>query len=723
MDVSYLIDGLNDHQRAAVSAPEQNMLVLAGAGSGKTRVLTHRIAWLMQVEHIPTFGILAVTFTNKAAKEMRSRIADICPQHIGSMWIGTFHGIAHRLLRLHYQEADLPEQFQIIDSDDQQKMIKRISKTLNLDEKYYPAKELQWYINDKKDEGLRAKHIEPGYSFQDKQRLQVYQAYESACQLAGLVDFAELLLRAHELLLNNPRLLAHYQERFRHVLVDEFQDTNKLQYAWLNLLTDNDSYLTIVGDDDQSIYGWRGADIENIQRFLKEKNNPVTVRLEQNYRSTGHILNASNNLIKNNSDRLGKELWTSGEDGSPIAIYSAFNDYDETRYITSQLQSWEKNGNKLSDCAILYRSNAQSRLFETELTANQIPYHIYGGQRFFDRLEIKDSVAYLRLMNNHQDDAAFERIVNKPKRKIGNTTLDKIRLCAREQGYTMWQASLFLIEQKQLSAGARSSLTGFINLVNHFKSETSELPLFQIVDHINTHSGLHAMFESEKGEKSQTRIENLQELVSAAQAFTIPEEEQEMDELTAFLAYAALESGDNQADEFEDAVQLMTMHAAKGLEFPQVFMVGVEEGMFPGQQSADDPTRMAEERRLCYVGMTRAMQKLTICHAESRRLYGQEKFHSPSRFISELPEQDIEYIRLKTQVSRMQEPTPKRPKLSLDSQDLLGFRIGQPVKHTKFGNGVIIAQEGSGENSRLQVHFKEAGSKWLMTAYARLEAM
>ena len=723
MDVSYLIDGLNDHQRAAVSAPEQNMLVLAGAGSGKTRVLTHRIAWLMQVEHIPTYGILAVTFTNKAAKEMRSRIADICPQHIGSMWIGTFHGIAHRLLRLHHQEADLPEQFQIIDSDDQQKMIKRIIKSLHLDEKYYPAKELQWYINDKKDEGLRAKHIEPGYSMQEKQRLQVYQAYEAACQLAGLVDFAELLLRAHELLLNHPALLLHYQQRFRHVLVDEFQDTNKLQYAWLNLLTDNDNFLTIVGDDDQSIYGWRGADIENIQRFLREKSNPVTVCLEQNYRSTGHILNASNQVIKNNSDRLGKELWTSGEEGDPISIYSAFNDYDETRYITSQLQSWKNSGKQLADCAILYRSNAQSRLFETELSAHQIPYHIYGGQRFFDRLEIKDSVAYLRLMNNHQDDAAFERIVNKPKRKIGNTTLDKIRICAREQGYTMWQASLLLIEQKQLSAGARSSLAGFVDLINRFSSETSELPLFQIVDHINTHSGLQAMFENEKGEKSQTRIENLQELVSAAQAFNIPEEEQEMDELTAFLAYAALESGDNQADEFEDAVQLMTMHAAKGLEFPQVFMVGVEEGMFPGQQSADDETRLAEERRLCYVAMTRAMHKLTICHAESRRLYGQEKFHSPSRFISELPEQDIEYIRLKTQVTRSQQAKVKPASLLGESQDLLGFRLGQQVKHPKFGMGVIIAQEGSGENSRLQVHFKEVGSKWLMTTYARLEVM
>ncbi len=723
MDVSYLLDGLNDHQRAAVCAAEQNMLVLAGAGSGKTRVLTHRIAWLMQVEHIPTYNILAVTFTNKAAKEMRSRIADICPQHIGSMWIGTFHGIAHRLLRLHYQEANLPEQFQIIDSDDQQKIIKRLIKSLNLDEKYYPAKELQWYINDKKDDGLRAKHIEPGYSLQEKQRLQVYQAYESACQLAGLVDFAELLLRAHELLLNHPALLSHYQQRFRHVLVDEFQDTNKLQYAWLNLLTDNGNYLTIVGDDDQSIYGWRGADIENIQRFLNEKSAPLTVRLEQNYRSSGHILNASNQLIKNNSDRLGKELWTSGEEGAPIAIYSAFNDYDETRYVASQLQAWQNSGKKLADCAILYRSNAQSRLFETELTAHQIPYHIYGGQRFFDRLEIKDSVAYLRLMNNHQDDAAFERIVNKPKRKIGNTTLDKIRLCAREQGYTMWQASLFLIEQKQLSAGARSSLSGFIELINRFKSETSELPLFQIVDHINTHSGLQAMFANEKGEKAQTRIENLQELVSAAQAFTIPEEEQEMDELTAFLAYAALESGDNQADEFEDAVQLMTMHAAKGLEFPQVFMVGVEEGMFPGQQSADDETRLAEERRLCYVAMTRAMHKLTICHAESRRLYGQEKFHSPSRFIAELPERDIEYIRLKTQVNRVQQPAIKKPVLSGENQDLLGFRLGQQVKHAKFGEGIIMAQEGSGENSRLQVHFKEVGSKWLMTAYARLEVM
>lgn len=671
MDVSYLIDGLNDHQRAAVSAPEQNMLVLAGAGSGKTRVLTHRIAWLMQVNHIPTYGILAVTFTNKAAKEMRGRIADICPQHIGSMWIGTFHGIAHRLLRLHYEEAKLPEHFQIIDGDDQQKMIKRIIRSLELDEKYYPAKELQWYINDKKDEGLRAKHIDPGYSLQDKQRLQVYQAYEAACDLAGLVDFAELLLRAHELLLNNSALLLHYQQRFKHVLVDEFQDTNKLQYAWLTLLTDNDNYLTIVGDDDQSIYGWRGADIENIQRFLKEKKAPVTIRLEQNYRSTGNILKASNQLIQNNSDRLGKELWTSDDDGEPISIYSAFNDYDEVRYVTSQLQTWKSAGNKLSECAILYRSNAQSRLFEEQLMAQQIPYHIYGGQRFFDRLEIKDSIAYLRLMNNHQDDAAFERIVNKPKRKIGNTSLDKIRICARDQGYTLWQASQFLIENNGLSPAAKSSLSAFLDLINRFKSETSELPLFQIVDHIVDHSGLTAMFEAEKGEKSRSRIENLQELVSATKSFVVPEEEQDMDELTAFLAYAALESGDNQADEFEDAVQLMTMHAAKGLEFPQVFIVGMEEGMFPGQQSATDEIRLAEERRLCYVGLTRAMIKLTLCHAETRRLYGQEKFHAPSRFISELPEDNIDYIRLRTQVRRA-EPEYKQPKLSI-SQDVQGF--------------------------------------------------
>ncbi|MEG3755955.1 DNA helicase II [Psychromonas arctica] len=721
MDVSYLIDGLNDHQRAAVSAPEQNMLVLAGAGSGKTRVLTHRIAWLMQVNHIPTYGILAVTFTNKAAKEMRGRIADICPQQIGSMWIGTFHGIAHRLLRLHYQEAKLPEQFQIIDSDDQQKMIKRIIKSLGLDEKYYPPKELQWYINDKKDEGLRAKHIDPGFSLQEKQRLQVYQAYEAACELAGLVDFAELLLRAHELLLNNSALLLHYQQRFQHVLVDEFQDTNKLQYAWLTLLTDNGNYLTIVGDDDQSIYGWRGADIENIQRFLKEKNSPVTIRLEQNYRSTGNILKASNQLIQNNSDRLGKELWTSGEDGEPISIYSAFNDYDEVRYVTSQLQTWKNAGNKLSECAILYRSNAQSRLFEEQLMAQQIPYHIYGGQRFFDRLEIKDSIAYLRLMNNHQDDAAFERIVNKPKRKIGNTSLDKIRICAREQGYTLWQASQYLIENNLLSAAAKSSLNSFLTLINRFKEETSELPLFQIVDHVTQHSGLVAMFEAEKGEKSRSRIENLQELVSATKAFVIPEEEQEMEELTAFLAYAALESGDNQADEFEDAVQLMTMHAAKGLEFPQVFIVGVEEGMFPGQQSATDETRMAEERRLCYVGLTRAMVKLTLCHAESRRLYGQEKFHAPSRFISELPDENVDYVRMKAQVRRA-EPKVQQPKLAI-TQDIQGFKLGQQVRHAKFGEGTITAQEGSGENSRLQVHFVGVGSKWLMTTYARLEVI
>ena len=723
MDYSSLLAGLNDKQREAVCAPEQNMLVLAGAGSGKTRVLTQRIAWLIQVEHIPIFGILAVTFTNKAAKEMRGRIADICPFSLGGMWIGTFHGIAHRLLRLHYQQANLPEQFQIIDSDDQQKMIKRLIKTLNLDEQYYPAKELQWYINDKKDDGLRAADISVGYTLQEKQRLQVYQAYEDACKLAGLVDFAELLLRSHELFLNNSALLLHYQQRFKHVLVDEFQDTNKLQYAWLNLLTNNGSFLTIVGDDDQSIYGWRGADVENIQRFVKEKSNVVTVRLEQNYRSTGHILNASNTLIENNSNRLGKELWTNRDDGDSITIYGAFNDYDETQYVTSQLLAWQRLGNKLADCAILYRSNAQSRLFEETFMAQQIPYHIYGGQRFFDRLEIKDSVAYLRLMNNQQDDAAFERIVNKPKRKIGNTTLDKIRMCAREQGFTMWQASHFIIENKILSTGAQKALSVFLDMILRFKAETSELPLFQMVDHIINHSGLHGMFKSEKGEKSRSRIENLQELVSATKGFVAPDEEQNMDELTAFLAYAALESGDNQADEFEDAVQLMTMHAAKGLEFSQVFMVGVEEGMFPGQKSAQDETRLAEERRLCYVAITRAMKKLTLCYAETRRLYGQEKRHTPSRFIEELPKKDLQYVRKKLQVRYPPRLSSKKTNISIETQDILGFQINQRVKHKKFGEGTIIGQEGSGANSRLQVNFIDVGSKWLMSAYAPLEVI
>ncbi|MCK5817899.1 MAG: DNA helicase II [Psychromonas sp.] len=723
MNISSLITDLNENQHAAVTAPEQNMLVLAGAGSGKTRVLTQRIAWLIEVEHIPLYSILAVTFTNKAAKEMRGRIADICPFPLGGMWIGTFHGIAHRLLRLHYQQAKLPETFQIIDSDDQQKMIKRLIKSLNLDEQYYPAKELQWYINDKKDDGLRSADIQAGYTLQEKQRLQVYQAYEDTCQLAGLVDFSELLLRSHELLLNDSALLLHYQQRFKHVLVDEFQDTNKLQYAWLNLLTDNGSFLTIVGDDDQSIYGWRGADVENIQRFVKEKNNVVTIRLEQNYRSTGHILNASNALIQNNSNRLGKKLWTSGDDGDCIAIYEAFNDYDETRYVSSQLQAWQRAGNKLSDCAILYRNNAQSRLFEEAFLTQQIPYHIYGGQRFFDRLEIKDSIAYLRLMNNHQDDAAFERIVNKPKRKIGNTALDKIRICAREQGFSMWQASSFVIENKILTAVAQKSLSVFLDMILRFQAETSELPLFLMVDHITHHSGLHAMFKAEKGEKSLSRIENLQELVSATKGFIVPEEEQTMDELTAFLAYAALESGDDQADEFEDAIQLMTMHAAKGLEFSQVFMVGVEEGMFPGQKSAQDEARLAEERRLCYVGITRAMKKLTLCYAETRRLYGQEKHHTASRFIAELPRKDLDYIRKQLQVRYAPSFSRKQPNISIKNQDVLGFQVNQQVKHKKFGEGTIIAQEGSGDNSRLQVNFIDVGSKWLMTAYAPLEVI
>ncbi|WP_049876680.1 DNA helicase II, partial [Vibrio parahaemolyticus] len=588
MDPSLLLDGLNDKQREAVAAPLENLLVLAGAGSGKTRVLVHRIAWLMSVEQASPFSIMSVTFTNKAAAEMRGRIEELMMGSASGMWNGTFHGICHRILRAHYLDAKLPEDFQIIDSDDQQRLLKRLIKAQNLDEKQWPARQVAWWINGKKDEGLRPAHIDAYHDPVTKTYLQLYTAYQEACDRAGLVDFAEILLRAHELLRDNKFVREHYQARFKHILVDEFQDTNNIQYAWLRMMAGPECHVMIVGDDDQSIYGWRGAKVENIEKFTREFPSVTTIRLEQNYRSTKTILEASNTLIANNTERMGKELWTDGVVGEPISVYSAYNELDEARFAVNKIKEWQDKGGALNDAAMLYRNNAQSRVLEEALIQAGLPYRIYGGMRFFERQEIKDALAYMRLMANRNDDAAFERVVNTPTRGLGDKTLETIRRAARDRGCTMWEASVAMLDEQVLAGRAAGALGRFIELITALEDDTLEMPLHEQTDHVIKYSGLFAMYEQEKGEKSKARIENLEELVTATRQFEKPEEAEEMSLLTAFLTHAALEAGEGQADEFEDAVQLMTLHSAKGLEFPLVFMVGVEEGMFPSQMSAEE---------------------------------------------------------------------------------------------------------------------------------------
>jgi len=720
MDVSSLLDGLNDKQREAVAAPQSSMLVLAGAGSGKTRVLTHRIAWLLQVENQSPYSIMAVTFTNKAAAEMRERVEKIVGNHMGRMWIGTFHGLAHRLLRTHWQDAGLPQNFQILDSDDQLRLLKRILKSLNLDEKQYPPRMVASYINGKKDEGLRPKHLDGGIFPMEQKLIQIYQVYQESCDRAGLVDFAEILLRAHELFLNKEHILAHYQDRFRNILVDEFQDTNAIQYAWIRVLAGKSANVMIVGDDDQSIYGWRGAQVENLHKFLQDFPNAETIRLEQNYRSSGNILKASNELIANNPDRLGKQLWTEDVDGEPISVYCAFNEMDEARFIIGRIGDWQDKGGSLSDCAILYRSNAQSRVLEEALLHKGLAYRIYGGLRFFERQEIKDAMGYLRLIANRDDDAAFERVVNTPARGIGDRTLDILRTTARQQQLTLWQACVRLLEEKVLAGRAANAVRSFMDLIVQLRSDTEELPLYRQADRVIQDSGLKAMYEQEKGEKAQARVENLEELVTAARTFEVPEELVDMGELNAFLSHAALEAGEGQADAHTDAVQLMTLHSAKGLEFPLVFMAGVEEGLFPSQLSLEEGDRLEEERRLCYVGMTRAMQQLYITYAESRRIYGRENYSRPSRFIKEIPPQYLQEIRLKAQVA-----TPmanNRFSKSQSSFNDTGFNVGQRVLHPKFGEGIVTNFEGQGAQARVQVNFDDFGSKWLVVAYAKLTA-
>ncbi|MCG3146471.1 MAG: DNA helicase II [Gammaproteobacteria bacterium] len=724
MDVSPILDPLNDAQRAAVSAEPTNLLVLAGAGSGKTRVLVHRVAWYIATAQASPQGILAVTFTNKAAAEMRGRIEQLLAMPASGMWVGTFHGIAHRLLRAHSREAGLPENFQILDSDDQLRTIRRVIKGMGLDDSRWPAREAQWFINARKEEGLRAGKIPDHGDETLAQLARIYRVYEETCERTGVVDFTELLLRSLELWRDSEGLLQHYRQRFRHVLVDEFQDTNSIQYAWLRYLggslgrpADVNHSLFVVGDDDQSIYSWRGAQVEHMERFSRDFPNVRLVRLEQNYRSTGTILKAANALIRHNAGRLGKELWTEQTGGEPVRLYSAFNDREEARYCVDQIAQWHARGRQLREAAILYRTSAQSRLFEDALRDQRLPYRVYGGFRFYERAEVKDALAYLRLAASREDDAAFERVINTPMRGIGDRTMDAVRAAARSEAIPLWRAAQRLMATRELPSRALGALGEFMRLIDSAAYETAALPLGEAMDVVIRRSRLPEHYRKEKDGRGEERIENLDELITAAREFEIGDPEFEgMTPVQAFLARAALESGEGQAEAHEDCVQLMTLHSAKGLEFPLVFMVGMEEGLFPHQRSSEEPAQLEEERRLCYVGITRARERLVMTHAESRRLHGTDLYPRPSRFISELPAELVSEVRMGGSIG-----VPRydgRRGTEEDRGALL--RLGQRVRHASFGDGVVLNVEGQGAHMVVQVNFEASGTKRLLAAQANL---
>ena len=720
-----MTDSLNDAQRQAVTQPPGASLVLAGAGSGKTRVLTQRIAWLVENQHASPFSVLAVTFTNKAAAEMRNRLQELLRMPVRGMWVGTFHSIAHRLLRTHWKTAGLPENFQIIDSDDQLRLIKRLLKTLEIDDKRWPPRQAQGYINHKKEEGLRPEYIEPGSDLYERTMHCIFTAYEQERKQLGLVDFSEMLLCAHELWLNQPDILSHYQERFRFILVDEFQDTSALQYAWLRMLAGKNGHLMAVGDDDQSIYGWRGARIENIRRFTDDFPNATVIRLEQNYRSTRNILEAANAVIEHNTARLGKTLWTDSSTGEKISLYPAFNESEEARFISNTINEKHKGGLRYSDMAVLYRSNAQSRALEEAMLRSGVPYRIYGGQRFFERAEIKNALAYLRLIYQPHDDASFERVINIPPRGIGNKTVETIRNKATSSAISMWQAAQILIASNSLAARAANALSGFIHLITDWQAVIHDLSLDSLTDQVVQTSGLMLMYQQEKGEKGRTRIENLEELVSACKQFDPADFEHEdlptpQNALEAFLVHAALESGEAQADLDSDCIQMMTMHASKGLEFPAVFISGVEEGIFPSARSIDEGN-LDEERRLCYVGITRARQQLYLTYAETRTLYGNTEAKRPSRFISEIPETLLKEVQPKSQ--RFSRPVTASRGLAGLTIPGTDFRVGQRISHPVFGEGAIINFEGEGLRATIQIKFIREGTKRLMLEHAKLSAL
>ncbi len=752
-DISPLLVALNSAQKDAVTAPPEHRLVLAGAGSGKTRVLVHRIAWLIAVENVSPLSILAVTFTNKAASEMRARIEQLVTAPIRSMWVGTFHGIAHRMLRLHWKQAGLPQNFQILDADDQFRLVKRTLKALDMSDEQWPPRAVTGWINAQKEEARRPRDLVDLGDYTQRQYLRAYTAYEASCAQSGLVDFAELLLRAYELSRDDEQIQAHYRRRFGHILVDEFQDTNTLQYAWLRTLAGDSGTMFAVGDDDQSIYSWRGARVENMVRMEHDFPGTEVVRLEQNYRSTGTILKAANGLIARNTNRLGKNLWTDVGDGEAIQLYAAFNEYDEAEFVAGRLREHLDGRCRHADLAILYRSNAQSRVLEEILIRARIPYRIYGGLRFFERQEIKDALAYLRLLHNRHDDSSFERAVNTPARGIGATTMDRLRHIARASEVSLWTAARNAAGQLGRSG---ANVGRFVQFIEDLHAQTAGQALSAVTEQVIARSGLREHFRkvagsgagSGRGDQAEGRLENLDELVSAARSFESDAsarpaaEDPDMpvlDPLTAFLTHAALEAGEEQAGPGEDCVQLMTLHAAKGLEFPVVFIVGVENGLFPSMRAVDEGN-LEEERRLFYVGITRARRRLYLSYAELRRVHGVEQIGAPSLFLKEVPPECVMETRPRTGVLRpafgTREPqgaygrgsglTPgaaaRRTAAGRDHGPG-GFRLGQRVQHAKFGEGTILGFDGDGDRAQIEVRFRDAGVKRLMLGFANLRGM
>ncbi len=727
---AHLLESLNPEQRAAVTLSHESALILAGAGSGKTRVLTTRMVWLIQNSQVSPLGMLAVTFTNKAAKEMLTRISAMLPINTRGMWVGTFHGLANRLLRTHYREAGLPQSFQILDSSDQLSAIKRLMKSMNVDTEKFEPKKVQWFINSHKEAGRRARDAE-AFDEYSMRMAELFEAYDAQCQREGVADFPELLLRSYELLVRNEPLREHYRDRFKHILVDEFQDTNTLQYRWLKQFAGPHTALFAVGDDDQSIYAFRGANTANMAEFEREFAHGNVIKLEQNYRSHGHILTAANTLISQNAHRLGKNLWTAEGEGEPIRVFDAYSDQEEARFAVEEVRALNREGTNLSDMALLYRSNAQSRVLEHALFSANVPYRVYGGLRFFERQEIKHALAYLRLLTNPEDDGAFLRVVNFPARGIGARTLEQLADSAARSGASLWQAAC--------TGGGK--VAGFARLVEDIKQATRDLPLPEVIDHVIEASGLADYYRADKD--GADRLENLNELINAATLFADETEagvhdpmagEAPADEsasfhaLNIFLAHAALEAGEHQAIAGQDALQLMTVHAAKGLEFHAVFITGLEEGLFPHEQSANEENGLEEERRLMYVAITRARRRLYLSHTQSRMLHGQIRYNLPSRFLDELPEQVLLNLNRRESAysssthqntGSTSTPAPRNP---TNHGNDTGYKVGQSVAHAKFGTGIIIDFEGRGSDARVQVKFRNEGTKWLALAYANLSA-
>tara|TARA_B100000963_G_scaffold360597_1_gene392069 strand:- start:887 stop:3061 length:2175 start_codon:yes stop_codon:yes gene_type:complete len=724
MDVSHILENLNDAQRNAVTSEKQHILVLAGAGSGKTRVLVHKIAWEVEALGKNPSSIMAVTFTNKAANEMRSRIESLLKVQLFDSWVGTFHGLSHKLLKRFYKEAGLSSGFTILDSDDQLRIIKRISKELNLEEATWPARQTQWQINAWKDEGTRAKDVNDEGDFYTETVCRVYKEYEEVCQKDDLVDFGELLLRSYEVVSNSKSVKTFFHSRFNSILIDEFQDTNTIQYKWLKEIASNKANVTAVGDDDQSIYGWRGAKVEHVNLFSKDFKETEIIRLEQNYRSTNIILNAANALIDNNKDRLGKNLWTEKIEGEQIVLYQAYNEQDEARFIADILKDWMNKGGLYEEAAVLYRSNAQSRAIEEALLRASIPYRIYGGVRFYERLEIKNAIAYLKVIFNNNDNPSFERSISNPTRGVGEKTLSKIRNTSKQFNISYIKASAKLIDEGLISGRGGSGLRDYLEFISGCKGFIEENLLSELMELIIKDTGLYAYHGKEAGEKGKTRTENLEELITATKNFeqSIKDEKTNVEIAESYLDIISLDSGDRQASEHDDAAQLMTMHSAKGLEFKLVLLTGLEESLFPHGRSMESTSQLEEERRLCYVAITRAMEKLYITHAESRRLHGTDTFNPPSRFLREIPKDLIDEIRPRAQTNI---PYNRKDfsETKIEFEEEIGIALGQKVMHKKFGEGIVLNYEGSGESARVQVNFDDSGTKWLVMAYANLEKL